>query len=87
MAPRQSSTWSLKSSWPGALFDHPTQQFAQRLLLFGAEHAEHLLVRGDGVADHRGDDVAALIGEVGLQDAPVLGILLPSPPGRGVPAR
>jgi hypothetical protein len=60
----------------GALFDDPAQQFTQSLLLLRAEYAEHLLVSGHRVGDHRGHDVTSFVGEVGLQDALVLGVLL-----------
>ena len=35
----------------GALFDDPAQQFTQGLLLVGAQYAEDLRVRGQGVVD------------------------------------
>ena len=60
----------------GALFDDPAQQFAQGLLLPGAEYTEHLLVSGHGVTEHLGHHISPLIGQVGLQDALVLGVLL-----------
>jgi len=60
----------------GALFHHAAQQFAQGPLLVGAEHAEHLLVRGNRFVDHRPRDITAFAGEVGPQNAPVLRVLL-----------
>src|ERR1700747_2628688 len=59
-----------------ALFNHPAQQFTQGLLLVGAEYAEHVVVSGHGVADHRAHDITSFVGEVGLQNAFVLGVLL-----------
>ena len=59
----------------GALFDDAAQQFAQGLLLFGTEYAEHLVVCGDRVVDDSGRDVTAFAGEVGLQNPPVLRVL------------
>src|SRR6476620_7880990 len=59
----------------GALFDHATEQFSQRVLLGAAEHAEDLRIRGDRVADHGLGDLAPLIGEEGLQYPAVLWVL------------
>ena len=59
----------------GAFFHHAAQEVAQGLLFFGTEYAEHFLVRGNCVVDDRGRDITAFAGEVGLQNAPVLGVL------------